>query len=637
MLGRFLKDRRGNYAMMMAVMTIPIMGSVALAVDYTQMVRYRHAALNALDAAAIATARRAVEGATEQELLTYAKDFFEANLGGIKPGSVELNVVLPTSDAGGGTIKMSAKIGYEPHFLPAFTALMSSDVYAGGMLNLDASTEVQLKNTLEVALVLDNSGSMDINGTGTGKKRLVLLKEAAKQLVETIAQQAGQIKQVDEPVRFSVVPFAASVNVGTQHATASWMDVDGRSPVHHENFDWTTMPTSHSVQQSGGVFYKTGNGWGAQKGQKVTRFTLFNDLKRITAVNKVKTGTTWGCIQWNWWGNCTAHGWVDVFEDVPVLGQYASWAGCVETRPHPYAYDITAPSSGTPATLFVPMFAPDETDRLNSNNRRAMGNWWADQLGGTDDYKRQSFMPKYFEPAPLGTNAVGMYAGPNAMCSTTPITPLTDVSTAAGLKKVKDAIDAMVALGATDIPEGTAWGWRTVSSKAPFTEGRPDSEKGNDKVVIVLTDGFNTYYTPGSLGYNDLAGNKSIYSNQGYTGRGYGANNNPRIFMNTNVNKVDHSNGNFTAAMNQHLDSVCNQAKAAGVILMTVALDLSEGNKDEKDAIEAMRRCASDSRFRRDPSNPSAAAKLFWNANGSNLAEKFKEIADELSNLRIIG
>jgi ubiquinol-cytochrome c reductase cytochrome b subunit len=40
------------------------------------------------------------------------------------------------------------------------------------------------------------------------------------------------------------------------------------------------------------------------------------------------------------------------------------------------------------------------------------------------------------------------------------------------------------------ITEGIAWGWRVVSSPEPFTGGRPESERGNDKVVIVLTDGY---------------------------------------------------------------------------------------------------------------------------------------------------
>ena len=81
----------------------------------------------------------------------------------------------------------------------------------------------------------------------------------------------------------------------------------------------------------------------------------------------------------------------------------------------------------------------------------------------------------------------------------------------------------------------------------------------------------------------------------------------------------------------------CGDAKAAGVIVMTVALDLSTSVANERDAIDAMRRCASDSRHRSDPSVPSKPARLFWNANGSNLADKFREIAEELSNLRIVG
>ena len=48
-----------------------------------------------------------------------------------------------------------------------------------------------------------------------------------------------------------------------------------------------------------------------------------------------------------------------------------------------------------------------------------------------------------------------------------------------------------------------AWGWRVLSSGEPFTEGRPDEEHGNDKVVIVLTDGANLYgpETPSAYGY----------------------------------------------------------------------------------------------------------------------------------------
>ena len=79
---------------------------------------------------------------------------------------------------------------------------------------------------------------------------------------------------------------------------------------------------------------------------------------------------------------------------------------------------------------------------------------------------------------------------------------------------------------------------------------------------------------------------------------------------------------------------MCDAAKAAGMIVMTVSLDLSYD--------QYLRR-----RNRRAdllvelalPQGPTTGkpTKLFWNATGSNLADKFKEIADELSNLRIVG
>ena len=80
---------------------------------------------------------------------------------------------------------------------------------------------------------------------------------------------------------------------------------------------------------------------------------------------------------------------------------------------------------------------------------------------------------------------------------------------------------------------------------------------------------------------------------------------------------------------------VCTNAKNANILVMTVALDLDETKTAEKKAIAELKTCASDSRFRKDADgNP---AKLFWNATGATLSTKFKEIADELSNLRIVG
>lgn len=603
MLRRFVRDTRGNFAMLLAVAMVPVLGAVALAIDYTEMSRHRQAALNALDAANMATAWRLLSGESEAEVRRFAQDFFEANLGPVKAEDVDLTVELPDESAGGNTIKMSADLKYDPIFYGAFLSLLGKKDSIN--IKLLAENEVRLKNTIEVALVLDNSGSMKDPGSGSGKQRLVLLKDAAKQLVDTLAAQGTLMKQVEKPVQFAVVPFAASVNVGPAYANASWMDTEGRASFHHENFDWdTTKNTALEVKKVGSVYKKTGTGWGTGKDTIVTRFTLFNEMKRKYCTAKDNKG------------KCTA------YKEAPIPG----WAGCVEMRPYPYNVDNTVPTIGNPDTLFVPMFAPDETD-TTSNNRTAYNNWWGDVLTSGTAANRQKYMPKYFTI--YERDALDQYnGGPNLSCTTTPITPLADVTKSSGAKTIKDAIDAMVANGGTNVTEGIAWGWRVVSGAEPFTEGRPDHEKGNDKVVVVLTDGANTYYTATSLAAPngntalDDAGNKSIYSNYGYTARN-------RIFDGTTVSKT-HSNSNYTKAMNQHMQKVCANAKEAGLVIMTVALDLSTKKSDENEQIELLKECASESRIRRNQ-------KLFWNTTGAGLSETFRQIADELSNLRFVG
>jgi hypothetical protein len=365
----------------------------------------------------------------------------------------------------------------------------------------------------------------------------------------------------------------------------------------------------------------------------------------------VATGTEYVCKRYRDNGTCRSGSWEETGYYDETVSSYASWQGCVESRPGPYDVTDATPTTTTPATLFVPMFGVDEAgdrwateDDSSPDNYSASNNWWNDGTESSSASTRQKYMNKYFATKPYGATT-GQGTGPNYSCTTTKITPLTDVTTTEGKTAINSAIDAMAANGGTNVPEGIAWGWRVISSAAPFTEGRAESEKGNDKVVIVLTDGENTYYTPSSLGYSDSAGNKSIYSSYGYTAKGYNGTSTTRLFMNTSdsVSKSDYSNSNYTAALNEHFATLCDNIKdnAGGtrqdkVMIMTVALDLSTSNSAEKAQIAALKTCASNSRYSVDPSDPSKPKKLFWNTTGGELENTFKEIADELSNLRIV-
>ncbi|RUW75422.1 hypothetical protein EOA28_15350, partial [Mesorhizobium sp. M2A.F.Ca.ET.067.02.1.1] len=102
------------------------------------------------------------------------------------------------------------------------------------------------------------------------------------------------------------------------------------------------------------------------------------------------------------------------------------------------------------------------------------------------------------------------------------------------------------------------------------------------------------------------------------------------------VGKSPYTDANYTAALDEQMQTLCANAKANNIIVMTVSLDLSIQKTAEKKAISALTACASDSRFRRDPTDPSKPAKLFWNSTGATLSDDFKAIGSELSNLRIV-
>ena len=110
--------------------------------------------------------------------------------------------------------------------------------------------------------------------------------------------------------------------------------------------------------------------------------------------------------------------------------------------------------------------------------------------------------------------------------------------------------------------------------------------------------------------------------------------------------------------MNEHFLKACENANGgdtggtgANIIVMTVALDLDPNKKPsdpsktataaEKKQTQAqldmLKQCASRSRYARDPADLTKGKKLFWNATGATLSQTFKEIADELANLRFVG
>jgi len=125
------------------------------------------------------------------------------------------NIATSTTD---GTLTLSATLTTQSSFLGLI-----------GLTNLAtaaSSTVTWGETSLEVALVLDTTGSMADNN------KMTSLKSAATNLVTTLAAKATSANTV----KFALVPFANFVNVGSTYTNAAWIDSTGLSPYHSTYF-----------------------------------------------------------------------------------------------------------------------------------------------------------------------------------------------------------------------------------------------------------------------------------------------------------------------------------------------------------------------------------------------------------------
>lgn len=516
---RFGADQSGVTIIIFAIGFSVFGLAAAIAIDYGRVEIERLRMQRALDAAALAAAHRLGRDDQEESGPAAAMAFFKANV----PEGTKLAITDMEMDAATGEVTITSG-GRHP------TTLMGA--FGVKDIGLAAGTRVvRGDGTVEIALVLDNSISM-------AGSPLSDLKDAARNLVDVVF--AGAMG--NDKVHVSVVPFGGSVNVGSQHRDSGWIDTEGLSPVHHENF-----------------------------AEPRARFQLFDQL-----------GT--------------------------------SWRGCVEARPSPYDVNDAEPSDGAPATLFVPMLAPDEPDRGNADGKSYPNNY-LDDFGGScpapeevcldwnkDKTRCWEYGPNPLSPAEAQSRMCKYDGaltpsglGPNYGCATTPILELTSYK-----EDVMAAIDAMQATGTTNIGEGLMWGWRVLSPEVPFTTGRLWSEEKNQKVIVLMTDGQNTYTR--SNNHNWTAYGAFAYGAKGRLGD-------------------SNSASALTGAMNTKTRAACTNAKTRGVIVYTIAFRLESDTSTRA----LLSECASD------------GSKAFVASDGAALYQVFQAIGREISNLRVAG
>src|SRR5262245_14935788 len=164
---------RGNVGMAFALTVVPLCTVLGLAIDYLRASNLHNALQAAVDAAVLAAGAQGSDD--DSALRKTAASYLDANLKASEKAALgEMRVTSPRP----GTIRVDAKATSQNSFLKLVGIAVTPVAVA---------SEAVLATTLEVALVLDNTGSM------AGAKE-VALRNAAQELVDTIMIDHADIK-----------------------------------------------------------------------------------------------------------------------------------------------------------------------------------------------------------------------------------------------------------------------------------------------------------------------------------------------------------------------------------------------------------------------------------------------------------
>ncbi|MHA1524340.1 MAG: pilus assembly protein TadG-related protein [Alphaproteobacteria bacterium] len=481
---RFSANTAGNVMLIFSLMMIPILTGIGAAVDFGRAFMIEQKLTQAIDAAALAVG--ATPNLTQAQMQELAENVVNANYDPSEIGAP--SSVTVTVDGSKVIVNASANM---PTILLGLAGLADIDISV-------VNEVVRESKALEIALVLDNTGSM-----GSGGK-ISALRDASHTLVDIMFGQ----ETVHPKLKISLVPFSQAVNVGQGNVNAFWMDTNAQSSIHGQNF-------------APGV-------------------NIF-----------------------------------DLYDQIPNI----SWNGCVESRPEPYDTNDAVPTSGTPDTLWVPYFYPDEPDI----SWGYYNNYMNDGIGGSVPGRQRNFAK--YDGSPIYS------AGPLRGCSIPPLTPLTNIRA-----DLDDAIDEFIASGYTHIPIGLAWGLRTLSPSEPFTEGVEFNDEETEKALILLTDGYNTLPT-------QWTHNGSRYTAYGYVSESR--------FNTNNYN-------NALSKLGPKTLELCDLLKESSVRVYTITFQLSNGPIKD-----LFRDCASE------------PGLYFDSPDNEQLQITFTAIARDLANLRI--
>ena len=223
---RFKRDNRGNVAVIFALATLPIIGFVGAAVDFSHANAVKASLQAALDSTALMLAKYAPTH-TSAEIQDQASKYFKALF--IDPTATDIGLTATYTTDGGTKVVVDGSVKVPTDFM----AVLGVDY----VTVTGSSTTTWGTTRLRVALVLDNTGSMAQDG------KMTALKAATKSLLSQLQSAASN----NGDVYVSIIPFSKDVNVGSSNYNASWID-------------WTNWNNDNQTCSGGGGW----GGWGGR-------------------------------------------------------------------------------------------------------------------------------------------------------------------------------------------------------------------------------------------------------------------------------------------------------------------------------------------------------------------------------------
>ena len=201
---RELRDANGaNVTVTFALATIPMIGFVGAAVDYSHANSVRSAMQSASDATALMLSKEATK-MSASEIQTKGNDYFKALFTHPEATNVLLNISYSNSDGSKVVVKASGDVKTDFMQLMGFQKLKVA---------LDSVARWGTTK-MQVALALDTTGSMASDG------KMPALKTVTKELLTTL--QTAAVTNGD--VRVAIVPFAKYVKVDPSNHNQTWLD-----------------------------------------------------------------------------------------------------------------------------------------------------------------------------------------------------------------------------------------------------------------------------------------------------------------------------------------------------------------------------------------------------------------------------